>query len=214
MYGREIIEHIPKVMRNLLKDFNILTVYEANGKTFNFQITPSDCFREMIRKPKRYECENAYFYTKSIRTMEYYGTTNRLVICRSTKSKPRTLKQLAAETYINSKEWIFTSILDRIQYNFKDIIFTDNFSETHTFYDILLIKFVFQYFLRKTDTNMVFRLICKCTYGLKNKDHVNVDSSESTFSLDSLCILCNAIESRTLRKYSYFENNQICVCED
>lgn len=71
--------------------------------------------------------------------------------------------------------------------------FTNNLLETYTFYDILLMKFLFQYFMKHYDTNFpVFRLICKCTFGLKNKNHVQADSSEK-------CILCNAIETRIFR---------------
>lgn len=40
---------------------------------------------------------NVKTYTKSVRVMEYFGFTNRLVICRSSKPKPRMLKQFAAE---------------------------------------------------------------------------------------------------------------------
>lgn len=56
-------------------------------------------------------------------------------------------------------------------------------SETYTFYDVLLIKFVFQYFLKRNDTNFsLFKLICKFTNGLKNRNHVK-DLSENVFSI-------------------------------
>lgn len=213
VYGKDILEHIPSVMEKLLIEFDILPF---NGKYPLNKTIFYECYREMIRKPRKYECENVHFYTKSVRTIELYEVLNRLVICRSTKPKPRMLKQLAAEVYINSKHWIYASILDLIQHNFNDMVFTNNFSTSYfsTFYDILLIKFVFQYFLKRNDTNFpVFNLICKCSDGFKNKNHVQVEGGES-FSIKNLCILCNSIKYHVLKNYVHRENKRFCLCED
>lgn len=214
VYGRDFIEHIPRMMYNLLYEFDILSIYGSNKSKFNVFSTES--YRRMIQKNyKRYECENAYLYAKPVRVMEYSDIVNRLVIRRSSKPKPRMLKQIAAEIYINSKQWIYTSVLDLIQHNFKDLFFSSNIIETYTFYDVLLIKFVFQYFLKRNDTNFhIFELICKCTYGLKNKNHVKYESPDRFYSFKDACVLCNAIESRVLKRYLYREHSGICLCED
>ena len=200
---KELIDHIPLILRNLSISLNISTIVELIDEVedlFNFnKINGTKRYTEMVINPKRYECENAYFHTKSISVLEYTDVTNKMIICRSTKMKPRTLKQLAAEIYINSDQWIYTSILDLIQYNFKDMVFSDNINDSFAFYDILLMKFIFQYFLRTNDTNFPqFRLICKCTYGLKNKNHINYRSYKDLFARskddddddDDECLLC------------------------
>lgn len=213
VYGeRNFLKHIPKVMRQLSEEFNISDI---SNNPFFFTSFSDKNYKEMIKKPKRYKCENTHFHTKIVRVLEYSAIVNKMIIYRSSNQKPRMLKQLAAETYINSKEWIYTSILDVIQYNFNDMFFSNNCHEKYTFYDILLIKFVFQYFLKRNDTNFpVFKLICKCTHGLKNKKHVKVMTPFKSHFLDESCVLCNAIGSRTLKKYFHNENRNICLCED
>lgn len=93
--------------------------------------------------------------------------------------------------------------------------FSNIFSETYTFYDILLIKFLFQYFFKRNDTVFsAFHLICKCTFGLKNRQHLKPASPGTNFSFSDTCVLCNAFENIKLRKHSFYENESICLCED
>lgn len=213
LYGRDFYDHLPKIMHDLLYSFKILSF---NNQSQFYIHTADKYYLELIKNPRRYVCENAYFYIKKVRVLHSYDIEERLTICRSPTSKPRMLKQLAFEIYINSKQWINTSTLDLIEYNFKDLIFASNLSGTYTFYDILVIKFVFQYFLKRNDTNFpVFSLICKCTYGLKNKKHVTYDPKLIDFRLSkNACVLCNAAESKILKTYLGKENKNICYCTE
>lgn len=206
VYGREFIEHIPKMMYKFLDYFKIEKFYFPYDSNF----TANGSYRNMTKNPMTYKCENAYFYTKAVRVMDPYHIKNRLKICRTSKPKPRMLIQLAAEIYINSRQWIYTSTLNIIQYNFKDLVFAHDEYETYSFYDFLLIKFLFQYFLKRNDTNFpVFRLICKCTYGLKNKNH-----RKELHLSEGDCLLCNALESNTFKQFLYEKNRSVCVCDD
>lgn len=213
VYGYKFLEHIPRNMRNLLSDFDIISIFENNA--FNFNDFPTKSYSYMIRNSRKYVCENVYFYSKPVRVMEYYDFEKRTEICVRSQTKPRMLKQIAADVYINSKQWIYTSILDLIQYNFKDLVFSDNISESYTFYDVLLMKFVFQYFLKRNDTNFpTFKLICKCTYGFKNKNHLKVGLLKNGKLPTDVCVLCNAMEKNVFKKYLLNENKHICLCED
>lgn len=214
--GENFDEHIPSFMYNLLNDCKIpLTCYTEYEWSY---YTLKNCLK-MIDKPGRYECENAHYYIEITKSRGFYDIDNRFVFYTTSNPKPKKLRQLAAEAYINSEQWIYTSILDFIEYNFKDLVFGYDKIESifdhynYTFYNILLIKFIFQYFLKRNDTIFpTFRLICKCTYGLKSMKHVNDDTSKYN------CKLCNAY-----REHFYFEeiclnlvekNKTICLCDD
>lgn len=216
VYGVQFLEHVPKVMYDLLFHFNIIEKIESGN---DFLYFPGTYYRKMLKDPKRYECENLNFYTKVVRVMEYNNITNRMKICRLSKPKPRTLIQLSAETFLNSNEWIQTSTLDLIHYNFKNLIFEDNSYKsreafaTYTFYDFLLIKFIFQYFLKRNDTKFpVYKLVCKCTHGFKKKDHVNNNGFRKVW--ERTCNLCNASEHYILKSFLDDENKSICLCDE
>lgn len=218
VYGEQKFnEHIPKAMRRLLDACDILPIPVIRAATHS-QIFCHQSYKTLVKKTIRYECENAYFYAKPVRVLYSLSIESSLAIFRKPKLKPRTLKQIAAEAFINSKQWMFTSILDLIQYNFSDLAFTDNTQELITFYDVLLMKFVFQYFLKRNDTNFpVYKLICKCTFGLKNKEHLEPESAKSPksfFLTGKKCDLCNAIEHHTFKKYSFDLNKLCCLCEN
>lgn len=117
--------------------------------------------------------------------------------------------------FANSRQWIYTSILDLIQYNFNDLIFSHNGNSDYTnnFYDVLLIKFVFQYFMNRNDCRFqMFRIICRCTFGFKNKKHVKL--GEDHKSSKNFCTLCNAMEYSIFRNYLFHENKKVCHCDE
>lgn len=208
VYGADFFDHIPNIMYNLLLEFNIINKYEKPAVWID--LSPKKCYAQMIKSQKEYVCENAYIYTKIVRELNHYAIGSTLSVCRRTNPNPKMLKMLAAEVYINSKEWIYTSILDCIQYNFKDLVFAYYPYQTLRFYDILLMKFVFQYFLKRNDTVFpLFYSVCKCTFGLQNKKHVGRGSSKN------LCVLCNAIKINQFKDFFFNENKgKTCFCID
>lgn len=211
-YGRSFDKHIPKCMEKLLVVNGILDEYSL-GREIDYRNSPQyiTYCRLTYGVMKRYECENSHCYFKPVGIIGFPMIRNQLTVCLASKRKPRSLIHIAAAAYANSKQIIYTSDLDLIQYNFKDILFTIGTSdEKYTLFDILLLKFVFHYFLKRNDTIFPkFKLVCRCTYGLKNNNHLFGSSSKS---IENYCILCNALDSPAFKKFFRKKNVNVCYC--
>lgn len=185
----KFIDHIPKDMRSVLKNCNAILKYNTHTFPFEYTDISSKCYEEIkFRHPKRYECENSFFYVKSINVFGYYSIEWKSGIFVRVKTKPKTLIQLAAQALVNSDQWVHTSMLEIIEYNFKDLYLCCAFkpSETYLLYDILLVKFMFQHFFQRERFGYsTYASVCKCTFGLKNRNHVKTDSPEVLMQINT-----------------------------
>lgn len=72
------------ILKNILdlvkEDFDIMTLFWKTENEFKFN--SSLCYKDMIKKRKRYECENAHFHTKLVRVMDHSNIVSKLQICR------------------------------------------------------------------------------------------------------------------------------------
>lgn len=211
LYGRDFDKHIPKFMEKLLLVNGILHEYGLEHKIDSENSPQNVSYRKLAYRMKRYECENSHYYFKPVRIIGFPLIRNQLTVCLASKRKPKSLIHIAAEAYANSEQIIYTSDLDLIQYNFKDILFTIGSSdEKYTLFDILLMKFVFHYFLKRNDTIFPkFNLVCRCTYGLKNNNHLVGSFSKN---IENLCILCNSLDTQSFKKFFRTKNLNVCYC--